>query len=175
MRGEITAGDLLTGLVIAVTLALPSLALLNHLLQEITRQQRIIRSNREDRAEARLKAEQARAPGILAEPEEIDHGQLADTLRQREHYQSALLDNFPFMVWLKDEQSRFLAVNQAYATETGWPSKQSLIGRNDLDIWPPDLAETYRADDRAVLESGQPKHVEELIEVEGRRLWYRDL
>jgi len=93
-------------------------------------------------------------------------------LRQREQYQRALLDNFPFMVWLKDSESRFLAVNLAFATGFGWPSTQSLIGRTDLDITPPDLAAAYRADDRAVLASGVSKHVEELIETGGQRRWF---
>jgi diguanylate cyclase (GGDEF)-like protein/PAS domain S-box-containing protein len=111
--------------------------------------------------------------GILGIYEDIsERKQLSDALRQREKYQRALLDTFPFMVWLKDEQSRFLAVNQAFAADFGWPSAQSLIGRSDVDIAPPDLAARYRADDRAVLESGQSKNVEELVEVAGRRVWY---
>lgn len=93
-------------------------------------------------------------------------------LRQREEYLRALLDNFPFMVWLKDSESRFLAVNQPFASAFGWPSAQSLIGRNDLDITRPDLAEAYRADDRAVLASGASKQVEELLEVSGQRRWF---
>ncbi|MBL8312741.1 MAG: PAS domain S-box protein [Rubrivivax sp.] len=97
---------------------------------------------------------------------------LADALRLREQYQRAVLDNFPFMVWLKDEHSRFLAVNEAFARVFGWPSADSLIGKSDLDIAPADLAERYRADDQAVLQSGQSKQVEELIEREGRRIWF---
>jgi PAS domain S-box-containing protein len=73
---------------------------------------------------------------------------LADALQAREQYQRALLDNFPFMVWLKDEESRFLAVNAAFARVFGWPSAEALIGKCDLDIAPPDLAERYRADDQ---------------------------
>jgi PAS domain S-box-containing protein len=97
---------------------------------------------------------------------------LADALRQREQYQRALLDNFPFMVWLKDEHSRFLAVNEAFARVFGWPSAESLVGKSDLDIAPAELAERYRADDRAVLQSGCSKQVEELIERDGRRIWF---
>ena len=97
---------------------------------------------------------------------------LADALHQRELYQRALLDNFPFMVWLKDEESRFLAVNEAFAKVFGWPSAESLIGKTDLDIAPPDLAERYRADDRAVLRSGRSQQVEEPIERDGRRIWF---
>ena len=111
--------------------------------------------------------------GILGIYEDITDRKLSEvTLRQREEYQRALLDNFPFMVWLKDEESRFLAVNEAFAGVFGWPSADALIGKSDLDIAPADLAERYRADDRAVLESGRSKQVEELVETGGRRTWF---
>jgi PAS domain S-box-containing protein len=96
---------------------------------------------------------------------------LDEVLRVREQYQRALLDNFPFMVWLKDEESRFLAVNRAFAETVGRPVND-LLAKTDLDIWPVDLAQGYRADDRVVLASGRSKQVEELIETEGRRTWF---
>jgi PAS domain S-box-containing protein len=93
------------------------------------------------------------------------------TLREREQYLRALLDNFPFLVWLKDDQSRFLAVNRPFAAQFGWPSAESLVGKTDFDIASQDLAEAYRADDRAILESGTSKIVEEWIEDRGERRW----
>jgi PAS domain S-box-containing protein len=97
--------------------------------------------------------------------------QLADALRQREQYQRAVLDNFPFMVWLKDEHSRYLAVNQTFAKAFGWPSADSLIGKSDLDIAPAELAERYRAEDQAVLQGGRSFQLEEPNERDGRRVW----
>jgi len=97
---------------------------------------------------------------------------LADDLRQREHYQQALLNSFPFLVWLKDKDSRFLAVNQPFAKSCGHSSIDQVVGKTDLDIWPRELAENYRADDQAVLASGRSTIVEELVEVDGRRIWY---
>jgi hypothetical protein len=99
--------------------------------------------------------------------------QAEQALRQREQYQRALLDNFPFMVWLKDAQSRYLAVNEAFAKAFGWPSPDSLTGKTDFDIAPPDLAQAYRADDASVLASGRSKQVEELIETGGVRQWFQ--
>jgi PAS domain S-box-containing protein len=111
--------------------------------------------------------------GILGIYEDITEHKLAEiALREREEYQRALLDNFPFMVWLKDEESRFLAVNKAFAKVFGFTSTEALIGKTDLDIAPPDLAERYRSDDRAVLESGRSRQVEELVETDGRRTWF---
>lgn len=97
---------------------------------------------------------------------------LEEELQRREGYQRALLDNFPFLVWLKDEQSRFLAVNQPFANAAGFTTTDELLGKTDLDFWPQELAEAYRADDKTVQESGQPKNVEELVEVQGERTWF---
>jgi two-component system sensor histidine kinase/response regulator len=84
-------------------------------------------------------------------------------LQRRDRYQRALLDNFPFMVWLKDTESRLLAANQAYAAVAGLSSAVALTGKTDLDFFPRNLAEAYRADDREVLLSGKPKNVEEIM------------
>jgi two-component system sensor histidine kinase/response regulator len=94
-------------------------------------------------------------------------------LQQRDQYQRALLDNFPFAVWLKDTESRFLAVNQGFAQLQGECNADELIGKNDFDIWPGELAEGYQADDRVVLSSGEKKSVEEeIIDADGARKWF---
>ena len=93
-------------------------------------------------------------------------------LRQKEAYQRSLLDNFPFMVWLKDKESRFLTVNQAFLHACGAESLDQVIGKTDLDFWTPDLADSYRAQDKAVMLSREPKTLDAIIEVEGKRLWF---
>ncbi len=95
-----------------------------------------------------------------------------ETLIEKESYQRALLDNFPFMVWLKDTESRFLSVNEACARAAGLSSADDLIGKTDLDIWPKELADAYREDDRKVLTSGKRKNVEEEVSVEGVKKWF---
>lgn len=93
-------------------------------------------------------------------------------LRLKEGYQRALLDNFPFAVWLKDTESRFLAVNAEFAHVFGCNAVDDLIGKNDFDIAPADLAASYVADDRHVLSSRQNKNVEEMIFTAGERRWF---
>jgi len=104
---------------------------------------------------------------------EIDARERAQqALQQREHYQRALLNNFPFLVWLKDVDGHFLAVNQAFADACHHTAPEQLIGKTDLDVWPRELAEMYRADDQAVFDSDVPKNVEEPLEVNGKRIWF---
>lgn len=96
----------------------------------------------------------------------------ARRLREREEYLQALLDTLPFMVWLKDKQGNFLSVNKLFAAIFGWPSAESLVGKSDLDIASLELAESYCADDREVLESGEPKIIEEWIETGDELRWF---
>ncbi len=115
-----------------------------------------------------------RMRGIVIAHTNITKRKLAEEkLRVYSEYQRAVLDNFPFMVWLKDQESRLLTVNAFYARSCGFDSADALIGLNDGDVWPADLAEAYQADDREVLASNRMKHVEELIEQVGQpRRWF---
>jgi len=89
-----------------------------------------------------------------------------------ERYQRALLDAFPFLVWLKDTESRFLAVNQAFADAAGQVGPAALIGRNDLDFFPQHMAEAYRSDDAAVMQGQCSKTVVEQVVVHQRPVWH---
>lgn len=112
-----------------------------------------------------------RAESILAR--DIDERmKLEDALLQRDSYQRALLDNFPFLIWFKGKDGRFLAVNESFAKACNQCSPDFLIGKTDFDIWPENLARTYRNDDVAIIEKGAPAIVEEEIEVNGKRAWY---
>lgn len=92
-------------------------------------------------------------------------------VERREGFLRTLLDNFPFMVWLKDEEGRYLAVNQAFLDGFGWPSAETVVGKTDLDIAVSNLAGEYRAGGLAVFSSSTSKPVEELIEMGGRWRW----
>ena len=93
-------------------------------------------------------------------------------LSERNHYDRALLDNFPFEVWLKDEQGRFLAVNRPFAQKYGWPSTDVPIGKTAFDLTAPELAQAAHAADSAVMSSGRSITVEELHDVDGAPHWF---
>ncbi|MEO5342240.1 MAG: PAS domain S-box protein [Gammaproteobacteria bacterium SHHR-1] len=89
--------------------------------------------------------------------------QTSEELRQRELYLRATLDNLPFFFWLKDRQSRFLAVNKVFADACGRSSPDEVVGLTDLDVWPRELAERYRADDAWVMDQREVIAVEEPV------------
>ncbi|MDE1943744.1 MAG: CHASE domain-containing protein, partial [Betaproteobacteria bacterium] len=85
---------------------------------------------------------------------------------------NAMLDNLPFLTWLKDSEGRFAAVNQTFFKTTGRSQLQEVLGKTDLDIWPRELAEKYRADDAEVIATGRQKScLEQCILLEGRLGW----
>jgi len=91
--------------------------------------------------------------------------QAEQALIQQQNHLAALLDNIPHIAWIKDEQSRFIAVNQPFALACR-TSIEAIIGNTDYDVWPAELAQKYRDDDFQVLVSGQRRVVEEPVALE---------
>jgi PAS domain S-box-containing protein len=88
---------------------------------------------------------------------------------RREH--KAILDNIPDIAWLKDTNSTYIAVNEVYAKAAG-ALVEDMVGKNDFDYCPKDLAEKYRADDREVERSRARKKIEEEFQdKDGNRTW----
>ena len=68
---------------------------------------------------------------------EVAYRQKAEAaLSLRESILTAILENQPGLVWLKDRESRFLAVNHAFARSCGMERPEDVLGKTDLDIWP---------------------------------------
>ena len=68
---------------------------------------------------------------------------------------TALLDNTPDLMWLKDRHSRYLAVNKAFLRSVGKDDASEVIGHDDRALWPEALAARYQAEDTEVMTSGQ--------------------
>jgi PAS domain S-box-containing protein len=100
-----------------------------------------------------------------------EHRRVQDALREIRRQQSAILDTIPDIAWLKDEESRYIAANEPFGKSCGL-KPQDLVGKTDFDLWPKELAEKYRADDREVIKSRRRKRVVEPMEdKEGTRIW----
>jgi len=90
----------------------------------------------------------------------------------RESYLSAIIENQPGLLWLKDSNGRFLSVNMEFAKSCGFDNSELLLGKTDFDIWPQELAVKYIADDVSVMKSGIPIMVEEPISDKGNIKWF---
>ncbi len=69
----------------------------------------------------------------------------------------ALFDQIPDIVFfVKDEEARYVIVNQTLVERCGVSGKKDLIGRTVLDIFPAPMGESYYEQDKEVLERGTP-------------------
>jgi diguanylate cyclase (GGDEF)-like protein/PAS domain S-box-containing protein len=134
------------------------------------------RQARAEMAQLLLDADQARKVllSVLEDQQRADARilELNTSLEQRLHYQQALIDNFPFLVWLKGRDGRFLSVNRSFSEACGVADPEAVKGREDADLWPDELARQYVEDDRVVVESGKSRSVEEQIRVGDEMRWF---
>jgi len=69
-----------------------------------------------------------------------------------------VLENMPAFVFWKDRHSVYLGCNYLFAGNAGLKSIEDIVGLTDFDLpWKNTEAESYRADDRLVMETGLPK------------------
>ncbi len=94
-----------------------------------------------------------------------------ETIKKISLQNKAFLDNLPDLSWMKDRESRFIAVNAVFHSMFG-VEPSSLIGKTDSDILPAGLALRYRNDDIKVLETGTKLKIEEpIIGINGEERW----
>jgi PAS domain S-box-containing protein len=113
---------------------------------------------------------------ILQITPEIINELVASTavLRAERSTLRTIIDSLPDLIYIKDRDSRFEATNQALAQLLGVPDPSALIGKTDFDFFPHDLATQYRADEQAVIQSGEPLLTKEepVLDASGAERWY---
>ncbi len=84
-----------------------------------------------------------------------------------------VIDNLPDQIFARDRDCRFTLSNQSDANMMGVADPEQLIGKNDLDFFPRELALRFIADDKQVMESGKPLiNIEEPIsDANGSEHW----
>jgi diguanylate cyclase (GGDEF)-like protein/PAS domain S-box-containing protein len=98
---------------------------------------------------------------ILLAMEDITERKLAEErISEVIGQQQAILDNIPNIAWLKDRDGRYVAVNQPFSSAFQVPPEE-MVGKNDRDIYPPELAEKYERDSREVMAAGSRRYFEE--------------
>jgi PAS domain S-box-containing protein len=92
---------------------------------------------------------------------------LSEALRESEERFQAFMDNSPGIAWIKDEEGRYVYLSTSYERRFG-VTLDTWRGKIDFELWPPEIAQTFRANDLAVLRDGQPRQfVEEIRNADG--------
>ncbi|MBH0199307.1 MAG: PAS domain-containing protein [Nitrospira sp.] len=86
--------------------------------------------------------------------------QAEDLARSRAQIQ-AILDNSPAMIFVKDLEGRYLLTNRRFETITN-RTGESTLGKTDEELFRPEQAAAFRANDGKVLDAGAPLQLEEV-------------
>ncbi len=95
-----------------------------------------------------------------------------ETKRTQRAYMRSLIDNFPYPIWMKDEEGTYLSVNRQFCTEFGFEHPRDVLGKNEQDLFDAEMAAQFKADDIEVMASGIDKRVIQKIQrVDGSIYW----
>ncbi len=84
-----------------------------------------------------------------------------------------LIDNLPDAVYVKDTACRKTIANLADVNNMKLHSEAEVLGKDDFELFPRELAEGFFADDQSVIKTGQPvtNREEYVIDERGRKRW----
>jgi PAS domain S-box-containing protein len=93
-------------------------------------------------------------------------------LSQERRLLRTLINNLPDAIYAKDANARKILANAADLKNLRCKTEAEAIGKNDFDLFPPEIAAKFFADDQAVL-AGQAVHNREeyFFDEEGRKHW----
>ncbi|MGC9400217.1 MAG: PAS domain-containing protein [Anaerolineae bacterium] len=99
--------------------------------------------------------------------------EVAAALWESQHMLRLILDHIPQAVFWKNRDLIYLGCNRAFLEDAGVDDPHEIIGKTDFELPWPVHAERYRADDRRVIESGEPylRYEEPQTTPEGKTIW----
>jgi diguanylate cyclase (GGDEF)-like protein/PAS domain S-box-containing protein len=95
--------------------------------------------------------------GWIATHEDITELKASRTAANELLSRQALIDQLRDNLWVKDVKSRFVIANQVTASRMGLAGPQELIGKTDLELLSPEIANKFYADEQEIVRSGRPK------------------
>src|SRR5580658_1676477 len=78
-----------------------------------------------------------------------------DALSEERKILRVLIDNVPDFMYVKDADCRFLVANLSVAQQMGAKTPAELLGKNDFDFYPREIATKFHEDEQRVIRSGQ--------------------
>jgi two-component system, sensor histidine kinase and response regulator len=112
--------------------------------------------------------------GIMGISRDItQHHEISTELEYERDRLRTLIDHLPDVVFIKEKSGNFLTVNRSLAQTYGCENEKELLGKNDFDFAPPELAQAFRDDDLQVMETRKPliNREEENLFADGTRRW----
>ena len=92
-------------------------------------------------------------------------------LRKSDVSLRAILNNSPYMAWLKDTEGHYMKVNKSYGDYLKPNDPEQIIGRTDFDLLPKARAEKYLVLEREVLSSLHARRSAEVLQDGSTTYW----
>jgi len=92
-----------------------------------------------------------------------------NALQERTAQLSSILNNLPFLAWIKNTKGQFLAVNDAFANHYNQPTEE-IIGFTDFQFWPYKKATVFKENDELVATTRQKLFFETTEEINGKTI-----
>ena len=121
-----------------------------------------------------LKNDSGKVVGLIGIARNITKRKQAEEALGRErNLLRTLIDNLPDSIYAKDAEARKILANPANCRRVGCQTEAEIIGKTDYDLFPPDIAAGFFADDQSVLKTGQPiiNREEKMILPDGKSHW----
>lgn len=97
---------------------------------------------------------------------------IEETLLDNEAWTKAFLENSALIAWMKNEEGQYVYLSKNFENHFN-VSLDERGSITEFDLWPEALAESYRKNDRLVLESGNSiEVVEESCNADGDQRWW---
>jgi len=117
----------------------------------------------------------SKLPSPIAWLDERPSGELPEALRQAQIAFQSLVDSLPLNLLIKDAAGHRVFANRNYLAFHHLKLEE-VIGKSDAELFPPDVAEKFTADDQVVLKTGEVMHnVEEHRLPSGKTRWIERL
>ena len=92
------------------------------------------------------------------------------SISRLQYHQKVILDSMPYLAWLKDNEGRYLLVNEPFARYFNI-RLPDIIGKKDREIFPAEVAVINEKYDAAVRSAGKKKFHEDQWILEGSMSW----
>jgi len=121
-----------------------------------------------------LKNDSGKVVGLIGIARNITKRKRAEeALASERNLLRTLIDNLPDSIYAKDAGARKILANPANCRRVGCQTEAEIIGKTDYDLFPPDIAAGFFADDQSVLKTGQPiiNREEKITLSDGKSHW----
>lgn len=112
--------------------------------------------------------------GLVGITTEITAQKEAEEAQKRERILlRTLIDNLPHSIYVKDANYRKIMANPTNVMHAGLQSEAEILGKNDFDVYPKELAEKFFVDDQRVIREGKQvlDREEYVFDSQGKKHW----